>query len=257
MFITGRCGRPFLYKTELYGIKSAFPGRQHERGIPLSNSPPCRGPAPRTPRQRFAAAPRPAPGAGPVETPRQKQHDQLANIATQASIHTAARYNTWHKTTRARVDLQARKSMPQTRTPSTDKSHGDTQSTRTTLTPANSGRLHGSFLARSGAARPSGSTNAKPCCRQNFRTTSCRHAKTLALVSVSVPTPYDTGVRATEPTIPPMFVYVQGQNWRAVAIRRRAPPTTTSRRRARQPVKPRRRTSWFQVELILINAGAG
>ena len=36
-----------------------------------------------------------------------------------------------------------------------------------------------------------------------------------AHVSVSVPTLYDTGVGATEPTIPPMFVYVQGQNRRS------------------------------------------
>ena len=215
MFVTGRCGRPFLYKTELYGIKSALPGRQHERGIPLSNSPLCRGPAPHTPRQRFAAAPRPAPGAGPVETPRQRQHDQLADFATQAATYTAAHYNTWHNTTRAWVSLQARKSLPQTRTPSTDNSHGDTQSTRTTLTPANPGRLHGSYLARSGTAIPSDSTNAKPCCRQNSRTTSCRHAKTPALVSVFVPTPYDTGARATEPTIPPMFAYVQSRSRRS------------------------------------------
>ena len=59
----------FPYNLRLYGIKSALPGRQHERGIPLSNSPHCRGPAPHTPRQRFAAAPRPAPGAGLAETP--------------------------------------------------------------------------------------------------------------------------------------------------------------------------------------------
>ena len=38
--------------------------------------------------------------------------------------------------------------------------------------------------------------------------------------------PYDTGVGTTEPTFPPMFVYVQGR----------------SRRRASQPVKPRQRT---------------
>ena len=73
----------FPYNLRLYGIKSALPGRQHERGIPLSNSPQRRGPAPHTPRQRFAAAPRPAPGAGPVDTPRRHPQDQLANIATQ------------------------------------------------------------------------------------------------------------------------------------------------------------------------------
>ena len=69
-------------------------------------------------------------------------------------------------------------------------------------------RLHGSFLARSGAAIQSSSTNAAPCYQQESRTISCRHPKTPALVSVSVPTPYDTGAGATEPTIPPMFVYV-------------------------------------------------
>ena len=74
----------FPYNLRLYGIKSALPGRQHERGIPLSNSPHCRGPAPHTPRQRFAAAPRPAPGAGPVDTLRQHPQDQLANIVTLA-----------------------------------------------------------------------------------------------------------------------------------------------------------------------------
>ena len=91
--------------------------------------------------------------------------------------------------------------------------------------PPTPGRLHGSFLARSSAATPPGSTNAKPCRRPDCRITSCRHAKTTTLVSVSVPTSYDTGAGATEPTVPPMFVYVQGR----------------SRRRAHQPVKHQQR----------------
>ena len=81
-------------------------------------------------------------------------------------------------------------------------------------------RLHGSSLARSGAAIPSNSKNAMPCYQHDSRTTSCSHAKTPdkptpALVSVSVPTPYDTGAGATEPIIPPMFVYVQGRSRRS------------------------------------------
>ena len=39
-------------------------------------------------------------------------------------------------------------------------------------------RLHGSSLARSGAAMPSNSTNATPCHPQNPRTTTCTHTKT-------------------------------------------------------------------------------
>jgi len=41
-------------------------------------------------------------------------------------------------------------------------------------------RLHGSSLARSGAAIPSSRQNATPCCPQNSQTTSCTHAKTPA-----------------------------------------------------------------------------
>ena len=124
----------FPYNLRLYGIKSALPGRQHERGIPLSNSPHCRGPAPHTPRQRFAAAPRPAPGAGPVDTPRQRQHDQLANIATQAQTwtHATPHYSTLHKATRTRA-------QPQTQTPGTDNRRGHTESTRTISTLAKPG----------------------------------------------------------------------------------------------------------------------
>ena len=134
MYVSWRCGRSFLYKTELYGIKSALPGRQHERGIPLSNSPQRRGPAPHTPRQRFAAAPRPAPGAGPVDTPRRHPQDQLADIViqTQAWTHATPLYSTLHKATRTRA-------QPQTQTPGTDNRRGHTESTRTTSTPANPG----------------------------------------------------------------------------------------------------------------------
>ena len=120
----------FPYNLRLYGIKSALPGRQHERGIPLSNSPHCRGPAPHTPRQRFAAAPRPAPGAGPVDTPRRHPQDQLANIATQtqAWTHATPQCSILHKATRTRAQ-----------TPGTDNRRGHTESTRTTSTPANPG----------------------------------------------------------------------------------------------------------------------
>ena len=125
-----RAQAPFPYYSTLYGIKSALPGRQHERGIPLSNSPHCRGPAPHTPRQRFAAAPRPAPGAGPVDTPRWHPQDQIANIATQT--HATPHYSTLHKATRTRAELQ-------TQTPGTDNRRGHTESTRITSTPANPG----------------------------------------------------------------------------------------------------------------------
>ena len=126
-----RAQAPFPYYSTLYGIKSASPGRQHERGIPLSNSPLRRGPAPHTPRQRFAAAPRPAPGAGPVDTPRRHPQDQLANIATQtqAWTHATSQCSTLHKATRTRA-------QPQTRTPGIDNGRGRPESTRTTLTPA-------------------------------------------------------------------------------------------------------------------------
>ena len=118
--------------------------------------------------------------------------------------------------------------------PARRRDHHDITTTRRTASqppPYPCRRLHGSSLARSGAAIPSNSKNATPCYPQNPRRTSCRHTKTPeeptpALVSVSVPTSYDTGAGAAEPIIPPMFVYVQGR----------------SRRRARQPVKPRRRT---------------
>ena len=134
----------FPYNLRLYGIKSAFPGRQHERGIPLSNSPLRRGPAPHTPRQRFAAAPRPAPGAGPVDTPRRHPQDQLTDIViqTQAWTHATPHCSTLHKATRTRVKLQ-------TQTPDTDNRRGHTESTRTTATPANPDRP---FTARSSHA---------------------------------------------------------------------------------------------------------
>ena len=149
-FVPGRCGRSFLYKTELYGIKSALPGRQHERGFPLSNSPQRRGPAPRTPRQRFAAAPRPAPGAGPVETPRRHPQDQLTNIAAQAQnwTHVTPHYS------------------------SLFKAITDPDKTTNALNAGKSGAaLHGSFLARSAprlpqpdpaGPRPTGHRHAPP-----------------------------------------------------------------------------------------------
>ena len=73
---------------------SALPGRQHERGIPLSNSPFGRGAALHTPRQRFAAAPRPAPGAGPDETPHRPH--QLTGTVTQTWTYATPYYSTLH-----------------------------------------------------------------------------------------------------------------------------------------------------------------
>ena len=112
---------------------------------------------------------------------------------------------------------------------STSLTPQDQKDARTTMTkpshavpyrqPASALTPAGAFTARSSHApappyHPK-STNATPCCRHNSRTTRCRHVKSPAQVSVSVPTLYDTGVGATEPTISPMFVYVQGQNRRS------------------------------------------
>ena len=92
----------FPYNLRLYGIKSALPGRQHERGFPLSNSPHCRGPAPHTPRQRFAAAPRPAPGAGPVPTPvRRLRRRQCHSSADATECKFAHRASQNHAPTRS------------------------------------------------------------------------------------------------------------------------------------------------------------
>ena len=79
----------------------------------------------------------------------------------------------------------------------------------------------GTTMTKPPHAVPLASLRPYPCRRRHtIRTTNCRRAKTPdkpmpAHVSVSVPTLYDTGVGATEPTIPPMFVYVQGQNRRS------------------------------------------
>ena len=199
-----RCGRSFLFKTELYGIKSALPGRQHERGFPLSNSPQRRGPAPHTPRQRFAAAPRPAPGAGPVETPRRHPQDQLSDIIsqTQTWTHATPHYSTLLKAitypgkttdalsagkpgaalhgsflTRSGPSLTVRvcRQRPDQPTPRRRQAFEENRL----------GRLHGSFLARSApqptTARPSRpargrlstcTTTGRPCASPSLRSTS-------------------------------------------------------------------------------------
>ena len=106
---------PFPYYSTLYGIKSALPGRQHERGIPLSNSPHCRGPAPHTPRQRFAAAPRPAPGAGLAETPHAVSPASFrvtpAGASTARSSHAPA--PPYHPAVRTRRHVTHRTTDPQ------------------------------------------------------------------------------------------------------------------------------------------------
>ena len=111
---TLRCAQSPYYST-LYGIKSALPGRQHERGIPLSNSPHCRGPAPHTPRQRFAAAPRPAPGAGLAETPHAVSPASFrvtpAGASTARSSHAPA--PPYHPAVRTRRHVTHRTTDPQ------------------------------------------------------------------------------------------------------------------------------------------------
>ena len=111
---TLRCAQSPYYST-LYGIKSALPGRQHERGFPLSNSPHCRGPAPHTPRQRFAAAPRPAPGAGLAETPHAVSPASFrvtpAGASTARSSHAPA--PPYHPAVRTRHHVTHRTTDPQ------------------------------------------------------------------------------------------------------------------------------------------------
>ena len=111
---TLRCAQSPYYST-LYGIKSALPGRQHERGIPLSNSPLRRGPAPHTPRQRFAAAPRPAPGAGLAETPHAVSPASFrvtpAGASTARSSHAPA--PPYHPAVRTRRHVTHRTTDPQ------------------------------------------------------------------------------------------------------------------------------------------------
>ena len=58
-----------------------------------------------------------------------------------------------------------------------DHDRTTTRRTASQLPPYPCRRLHGSSLARSGAAIPSSSKNATPCYPQDPRRTSCRHTK--------------------------------------------------------------------------------